>query len=269
MRRHLSVSMVFALVVAACGGDGEPAETTTTSPTSSTAGITATTTSAAPGPAGQPTTTEAAVTTGAAATTAPSPGPVTFTTSDGLTLEGRLFPAGSTWVLLGHMRPADMTSWFDFAQTLASEGFTALAYNSRGYGESEGDGFDVGVDARAAVAFARAGGAARIVYVGASMNGTAAVIVAAEEDLAAIAALSAVPTFSGADALERAPEVTEPALFVAARDDASAVDDAELLAAAVQGPAEVVLYDRGGHGTNMFSQPDLAPTLLAFVESHG
>ena len=188
-----------------------------------------------------------------------------------MTLEGRLYPAGPTWVLLAHMYPADMTSWFAFAAAAQQAGYTALPYNNRGYGGSDpaGDALDVGADALAAFAFARANGAGAIFFFGASMNGAAALFLAAEEDLAGIASLSGVPVWDNTPGLARAPEVTEPALFVAAADDDEAVATAEAMAAAVSGDPQVVSYPTGGHGTDMFgANPGLRDLLLDFIRAH-
>ena len=67
----------------------------------------------------------------------PSPGsrPVSFTASGGVELDGRLFEAegASAGIVLAHMQPADQSSWFEEAETLADEGYRALTFNFRGY----------------------------------------------------------------------------------------------------------------------------------------
>ncbi len=277
MRRLAICLLIVVMGLAACGDDDSATSVPTTStPLATTAAPT--TTAPAPTTAAPTTTTPAATTTIAPTTTTttsttttlpPGPQDITLQTADAVTLEGRQWPGGTTWVVLGHMRPSDMTSWFGFAEVVAGEGFSALVYNARGYGNSEGDGFEVGTDALAAITFAREHGATGVIYIGASMNGAAAVFAAAEEDLLAIAALSAVPEFFGTQGLARAPEVTEPSLFVAAEDDGNAAADAEAYADAVAGPSETVVYPTGGHGTSMFENPDLETILLEFVVTHG
>lgn len=194
---------------------------------------------------------------------------VEFETDDGFTLEGIRHGAGPVWVVLGHMRPADMTSWEDFAETLAETGVTALTYNNRGYGASEGvaDEYDVGTDARAAIAFARANGAQQVFYMGASMNGTAAMYVGAKEDLVGIAVLSGVPDFEGIDGFGSLPQVEAPKLFVAARDDKDRAEQATKFYESASEPKTLILYDTGGHGTAMFGDngPELTQALLEFV----
>jgi pimeloyl-ACP methyl ester carboxylesterase len=253
MKRRIALAAALLTLLAACGDDAAGEATTTTTPASST-----TAASSSSGPDNS-------------ITVAPvPPQDVTFTTADGLTLEGRQFGTGPTWVLLAHMYPADMSSWFAFAAAAQQAGYTALAYNNRGYGASDaGDPLDVGADALAAFAYAEANGAQAVFFFGASMNGAAALFLAAEEDLAGLASLSGVPAWDNTPGMERAPEITEPALFVAAEDDGDAVATAQAMADAAGGEAEVVAYPTGGHGTEMFgNNPGLTGLLLDFLAAH-
>lgn len=268
MNARTSVAAVLAisLIASACGDDDATpaAESTSVPPTTVVAPTSDATTTSSPTTVTSATT--ASTTTSTVVEVSP-PQTVTLATLDGLGLEGRVFPAGSTWVILGHMLPADQTSWFDFAAAAQDAGFSALAFNNRGFGESEGSrsDADVAVDALAAIAFARAEGATAIFFAGASMNGAAALWVGAEEDLAGIVTLSGVPVFGATDGLSRAAEITEPKLFVAAEDDGSAVNDAQSFFDASPPPAETLIYATGGHGTDMFdTNPDLVHELLRF-----
>ncbi|MFQ5948884.1 MAG: alpha/beta hydrolase [Acidimicrobiia bacterium] len=210
---------------------------------------------------------------GTEATGPAEPGvPVTFTTEDGLNLKGTLFGAGTDAVVLGHMRPAEMDSWFEFAELLAAEGYMALAYNNRGYGDSEGDkgSFQVATDAKAAIDFARSRGAERVFYLGASMNGAAAMVVGADEDLAGVATLSGVVEFFGADAEAAAPSVEEPKLFIAAEDDGGAPEAARLFFDLSPGQKRLEIFPGSAHGTALFRdhREELTALLLEFVKSN-
>ena len=67
--------------------------------------------------------------------------PVSFTTSDGVRLSGRVFgpQSAGAGVVLTHMLPAYQTSWFPEAAHLADEGYRVLTFDLRGYC-SGGDG---------------------------------------------------------------------------------------------------------------------------------
>jgi pimeloyl-ACP methyl ester carboxylesterase len=195
-----------------------------------------------------------------------------FTTSDGLDLEARLWGDGDDYVILAHMRPADMTSWFDFARLLADEGYTALAFNFRGYGESESDDqaeFSVAEDVRAAIDAANAAGAADVFVVGASMGGTGAVVAAASNDIAGVVTLSAPDVFEDVDAVSWADEVEAPMLLIAADEDGSAAEDALAIAAASNQEPEVVVLSGGQHGTNLFAEhhDEVTRLILEFLEA--
>jgi len=194
------------------------------------------------------------------------------TTSDGLELEARLFGQGSTYVVLAHMRPADMTSWFEFARVLADEGYAALAFNFRGYGGSdEGDDeFSVGNDVRGAVDSAIADGAEKVFVIGASMGGTGAVVAAASNNIAGVVTLSAPDVFDDASAANMAEQVHSPMLLIAADDDGSAAEDALAIAANAAIEPQVVVLSGGQHGTNMFAEhgDEITQLITDFLASH-
>jgi pimeloyl-ACP methyl ester carboxylesterase len=206
--------------------------------------------------------------TGSRSTTDPGPSTaVTFTTSDGVKLAGRLFgPADATeGVVLAHMLPADQTSWYPFAERLATQGFRALTFDFRGYcpggdgGCSEGDkDIDAApTDLRAAVAFLRADGVQRVGIAGASIGGTAALLVASSDrkGIPALVMLSAPQVLSGlAVGQDQLQTVTGAKLYIAGLGDpAGAARSADALAAIGPQPVneEIVAVDE--HGTDLLS----------------
>lgn len=179
---------------------------------------------------------------------------VTFRTTDGFLLEGRVFGDGEVAVVLSHMFPAEMGSWFSFAEDLAAEGYASLAFNFRGYGSSEGSrNIDrIHRDVLAAIDFVREDlGVSSIVLVGASMGGTASLIAAAEEDVAGVATLSAPMSVMGLDASEAITRVEEPMMFLAATGDPPAAESAEAFTRATLGVGDLVLVAGEEHGTDM------------------
>ncbi|NND01647.1 MAG: alpha/beta fold hydrolase [Acidimicrobiia bacterium] len=201
----------------------------------------------------------------------PDPGQeISFVTSDDLQLEGRQWGDGAEYVILAHMRPADMASWFDFARVLADEGYTALAFNFRGYGESEGveGDFDVAADVRAAVAAAFDDGAQRVHLIGASIGGTGAVAASADNVIGATITLSAPDAFEGVNAIELVrDQVDNPILLIAAEEDGTAAVDAAAIVAEASGNAELVVLSGAQHGTNLFAEhgDELTTLILEFL----
>src|SRR5947209_1616971 len=106
---------------------------------------------------------------------------VTFTTTDGVQLAGRLFgPANApVGVVFSHMLPSDQSSWYEFASMVAGQGYRALTFDFRGYcpggdaGCSQGskDPAAAATDLTAALTFLRGQGVGKTALVGASMGG--------------------------------------------------------------------------------------------------
>ena len=172
----------------------------------------------------------------------------------GVTLEGRLFGAEyDVGVVLSHMLRGDQTDWFSFADDLATNGYGALTYNFRGYGESGGE-VDFGLldeDLLAAVAFLREQGVRRIFIVGASMGATTSLVVAAREDTDGVVALSPPSTFAEQDALAAAPDITEPKLLLASEELTGDMVSLEELYEAASQPKERETYSGNAHGTDL------------------
>jgi pimeloyl-ACP methyl ester carboxylesterase len=185
-------------------------------------------------------------------------------------LIGHLYGDRGPGVVLAHMYPADQRSWSAFAETLAARGVRALTFDFRGYGESGGTK-DVAAAARDHEGAYRyvVGRKIRPVWlVGASMGGTAALMVAARVPVAGVATLSAPLAFQGLDATGALPEIRVPALLVAARDDGAAAATATRMAAALPTPGRVELVDGGAHGTQLLEGPTAAAVtelLLSFL----
>jgi pimeloyl-ACP methyl ester carboxylesterase len=193
---------------------------------------------------------------------------VRFETTDGLNLTGRVFGSGPVGVTLAHMYPADATSWYPAARRIASAGYMALAFNFRGYADSEGDtviakGPD---DIRAAADFLKRSGARDVVFVGASMGGTASIMAgAATQDPLAIVAVSAPLRFRGLDAIISSGRVQRPVLLLAARGDEEAFLALEDLAQALPN-ADSKVYGGDAHGTNLLAdRPEAIDEIVKFL----
>src|SRR5574341_707994 len=117
---------------------------------------------------------------------------VAFPATDGVTLRGRFWARGKTVVVLAHMLGTDQSSWGDLAGHLAARGYTVLTFDFRGVGESSGR-FVIGHLARdtlGAVRFVRRRDPTKIVLIGASMGGTAALMAAGETPVDGVVAIA-------------------------------------------------------------------------------
>ena len=191
-----------------------------------------------------------------------------------LLLEGRLFGEGDVGVILAHMRPADQTSWYAFAQVLADTGdFTAMTFNFRGYGESTGDKqFDrIDADLQAAYDYMSDELAIERIYiVGASMGGTAALVVGARAAVEGIVSISSPEQFPPIDATLTVGEITAPKLFITSEDDVPAARSQEKFWELAQEPKQQQIYDGNAHGMALFDGPygaDLQRRIITFLSS--
>jgi pimeloyl-ACP methyl ester carboxylesterase len=192
--------------------------------------------------------------------------PVSFPTSDGVQLSGRLFgPADAVvGVVLAHMLPADQTSWFPEAARLAAAGYRVLTFDLRGYcpggdgGCSEGqkDVNAAPTDLTAALGFLSSDGPTRVALIGASVGGTAALMVASgRQDVPAVITLSAPEVL---DRLAAGPgvltNITGAKLFIAGLGDpAGAAASAQYFYDQSPQPKRLEIVTADDHGTDLLS----------------
>lgn len=181
---------------------------------------------------------------------------VVFALGETPRLSGELRGTGDVGVVLAHMFPADRSSWEEFSAILAQQGYRTLAFDFRGYGHSGGekDIPEIWRDVLAAAAVLRQKGAKKIVVIGASMGGTAALVAAAQEPGAVdgVVTLSAPSTFMGLSAPpETLAGVTVPKLFVAADGDGTAAQTAQAFYVQSSPPKRVEIVPGTEHGTDL------------------
>lgn len=200
----------------------------------------------------------------------PQPRAVTFTTEDDLVIHGTLFGKGEKGVILAHMYPSDRTGWYKTAELLASEGYFALAFDFRGYNDSQGekDVSKIYIDLDAACDFLEKNGAERIVLVGASMGGTASLKIAGTRTVAGVVALSAPVEFRGLSTMEELPAIDSPKLFMAAEGETWAVDCVNEFYDLTVGEKEKIIFKGSEHGTDMLNDIEgekVMETILGFI----
>lgn len=182
---------------------------------------------------------------------------VSFITEDNLTIKGRLFGSGDMAIVFAHMYPNDQRAWWGFASEVGGRGYAALTFDFRGYGETGGsqDIARIDRDLIAAVRYLRERGYQRVVLVGASMGGTAALKVAARDEfdelVAGAVAVSAPESFRGLVARDDVGNIEAPVLFVASEGDGSAADSLESLYERTSGFKERQVYTGDAHGTEL------------------
>jgi pimeloyl-ACP methyl ester carboxylesterase len=200
------------------------------------------------------------------------PSAVEFPSAEGTLLSAHRFGDGPDWVILAHMFPTDQTSWFTLAGALASRGYSALTFDFRGYGGSHGvkEIFKIDRDLEAAVHFARANGARRIVLIGASMGGTAALKVAAVEPVDGVIALSPPMTFFGLSSEEALPKIRAPKLFLVSAEEMNvSVQSVRNQFKKTPDPKEMEVVPGAAHGSRMLEgdrKGEVEKKILTFLD---
>ncbi len=183
---------------------------------------------------------------------------VSFTTEDGLQLSGTLFGGGSTTaIVLAHESTSGESRWHPFASYLADQGYAALAFSYRGFGESEGEISQslVGTDLKAAIAFLRERGFKRIVCIGASLGGIACGNAAHEPDLAG---LVIIPSPLGSGDIELTSEdfadLAYPKLFIAGDSDfvSGVTEGVQQMYDWSPEPKQIKIFNSAEHGVSFF-----------------
>ncbi len=201
---------------------------------------------------------------------------ITFSTDDGITIVGNLYKGkeGSPCALLLHMMPATKESWETFAVQLVDSGYTVLAIDLRGHGESIGtterpidykeftdkEHQATIHDIEAAVRWLRRTQEtkeSRLVIVGASIGANLAISFAAKHRPAtAVVALSPGLRYHGVSIESATAELPSLAkiYFAASDDDEYALSSVRELAAMRSKSTTLRELHDAGHGTTMFEK---------------
>lgn len=196
------------------------------------------------------------------------------TTSDGQILAYQLYKAqpGSTGVILLHMLRRTRTDWQSIAEWLQKNGYTVIAPDLRGHGQSTGkweeytaqDFNSMTTDVAAMKSILENEGVQKFAIIGASIGANIAYNYAiTDKDVSTIILLSPGLDYRG---IQLTGTMNKPFLAVASKDDQYSAQTAQELAKNSQ--ARIKMYDDAGHGTNMFIKNDLAPTILDWLREY-
>lgn len=206
--------------------------------------------------------------TAVAAPAAPPYAHVTFASTDGVTLRGRLWARGATAVIFSHMLGTDQSIWFDLAGRLAAQGYTVLTFDFRGVGTSSGRFVirRVSRDTLGAVRFIRGQQPEKVVLIGASMGGTSSLIAAGETPVDGVVVIASGMAFQGLDARPYLPRLRMPKLFIVGSRDAPFNESATAMYARTPRPKQLLEVPTAVHGTYMFRTKHKAMIYRAIIE---
>jgi alpha/beta superfamily hydrolase len=197
--------------------------------------------------------------------------PVHFTTQDHVQLDGVLSGNGKTTAIIcSHQWRGTKDEWSDSAPWFATRGFIMLAYDFRGWGDSQGqfNSSELERDLLAAIAFVQNHRAKKVILLGASMGADISLIVAARTQVAGVITLSPDYLFGLSDNQIRA--ISTPKLFMNSEGDSYAGDTRQMFQNA-RPPKALHLYPGGAHGVAIFQTDhgqDLIARIIAFANKY-
>lgn len=227
---------------------------------------------------------------------------VILKTEDGLDISALYYSnSSSKGVLLLHMMPATKESWRDFALKLQTAGYQILAIDLRGHGESSGgpDGFNNFSDEQhqksildidAGIEFLEIKGVSRsnLVLIGASIGANLALqSLSGNKEIKKAILLSPGIDYRGIKTEPLMAKIfsDQKVMLVGSNNDSQSNNDAlqKIASAApenIRQNIKVVVYQRAGHGTDIFSQagpgplrpqseasePDLEKTIIEWLK---
>lgn len=209
---------------------------------------------------------------------------VNLTTADGINIVGSYVVSpnqGKTVVLLLHQLRRDKSIWNTLVQKLGARGFSSLAIDFRGHGQSGGGSWEdfgneqfksMGTDVEEAAKYLRGKyPTLNIAVVGTSIGANLALNYAANNNVSSLTLLSPGLDYKGITTEEAAGGFSKPLFMAASRDDPNpsldAVQRIAELATTPESQLRIVTYDDAGHGVNMFQKhPELQDQIAEWLK---
>jgi len=197
---------------------------------------------------------------------------ITFKTRDGVTIVGDYYEGGSEKAaLLLHMMPATRASWVSFANQLVADGFSALAIDLRGHGESivgslgtlDYNNFSDAEhqasihDVEMAVEYLKGRGMKEIDIAGASIGANLAFFYSASHpEIHSVILLSPGLDYRGINTEAVAEQFTGQTriYFLASKEDEYSAASTQELHDKVQARKQIEIFHDAGHGTTILER---------------
>ena len=208
---------------------------------------------------------------------------IVFESADGIQLAGTLYLAAAERppsLILLHMLGSTRASWVSFASQARSAGYTCLAFDLRGHGESRTKGgeqityrgFDqddwlaaaADIDAAKARLLQQGVHPDNILLAGASIGASLALIYAAQHpDIQGVVMLSPGLEYRGIVIEHLVKDFRKrPLLFVTSEGDRYSASSAEQLKSVAPGHCELRTYAGSAHGTDLLASVRNATTQI-------
>jgi alpha-beta hydrolase superfamily lysophospholipase len=209
---------------------------------------------------------------------------ISLTTNDGINISGSYVSSpnpNNIVVLLIHQVRKDKSIWDSLVQKLAASGFSSLAIDLRGHGQSGGGSWEDFSEEqfKAMLNDVEAAGkylcekypAANLSLIGSSIGANLALNYAAKNNASSVVLLSPGLNYKGVATEEASAGFSKPLFMVASRDDPNESVDATLRLSEIVTTPEtnlnITTYDDAGHGVNMFTKhPELQDQIVEWLK---
>lgn len=198
-------------------------------------------------------------------------------TRDNVSIAGSFFkpdsPNGKGLILL-HMFRNNRHSYDEFANEAVSVGFTVMAIDFRGHGDSQGDMAkfsdsdfrSMQSDAEAAKEYLKSNNISRIYVIGASIGANTALnLAASDRSISGAVALSPSKNYHGIDTTASTGKFDKRLFIVSAEGDTQSFGDSVSIYENATGDKFFRRYNNSQHGTNLLDKR-LATEILDWLE---
>lgn len=220
---------------------------------------------------------------------------INLTTSDNVKIAADFYKAEQPegWLILIHMMPSTKESWREFAEAVQKQGYESLAIDLRGHGDSLLMRTEIKLDYRrfsdeehqksildlkAAVDYLvknRKATPEKIAFIGASIGANLVLqFINKNPEFKKAVLLSPGLDYRGIKTLPLIREIKndQSILFATSKDDGNNAEENRQLydAAPAKINKHLIVYEGGGHGTNMFNNTEelnLTETIKKFLEN--
>jgi alpha-beta hydrolase superfamily lysophospholipase len=183
---------------------------------------------------------------------------IIFNSKDGLKIEGEIFQSSDHVVILAHGKAFNMESWEKFAGYLEDNGFSALPFNFRGYGNSESKDLKYELDIIGAIEYASKK-YKKISLMGASMGGTAS-LRALELYTKSIDGLILLSPAGLPKEFMALNSKAKKAMIAFSKGD-FVFETAQKISSDLPIPSEKIIFDGTLHAQNLFRDPQISEVL--------
>ncbi len=207
---------------------------------------------------------------------------ITLQTEDEVTIHATFYDAKSTkGIILLHRLGNDRNNWKDFAPLLVKNGFSAIAIDLRGHGQStekfklnaltDKDFNNMVLDTKATKKFLESKKITNIAIIGESIGANTALNYAVQDEkIKTVVLLSPGLEYRGIKTENSMSEYSErPILIIAADGDAYSAESSRKLDMLAFGEKKFELYEGSEHGVHMFDEkPELKNLIIDWLKKY-